>query len=357
MEACQKVAEKHAVRLSASVPALDLAIVSPQSFSCLVLEIWASEIYDKLCANQLEEANEFVGKMSERKWQPSQDSGLIDWLSEGEGANQSLNVIYQKEPRMLKRHSLELYKTWLLLVEVLDLSKFVEPTSAFDIKTREADPSAVAARHWYKTASKFEENFSPLDPVVPVRLPGRFTIRGDWFLAVAGGSRSGRLADRALDLLSSQRANLDRLQLGLGLPTRRIVNEDEYQHLRTKLLAPSPDDERSVTYANLLRISGRSISDSDKLGVGDFFWLWRSGLGYYHRQGRILDKWLKRMLLWWERLRYKEKNNWRSGFEVYDLLIKQEFHEVSKLESWQNFPKLCDFLIAELRQATLVDPR
>lgn len=41
-------------------------------------------------------------------------------------------------------------------------------------------------------------------------------MRGDWYLAVEGGSRSDRLADAALDILNSQRANIARFQYGLG---------------------------------------------------------------------------------------------------------------------------------------------
>src|SRR5205085_11463416 len=75
-------------------------------------------------------------------------------------------------------------------------------------------------------------DFSLDDPTVPVGLPGHFSVRGDWFLAVAGGSRSGRLAERALDLLNSRRANYTRLKQGLGLPTRHLFSAE----LRTSLV-------------------------------------------------------------------------------------------------------------------------
>src|SRR5258708_35007106 len=78
---------------------------------------------------------------------------------------------------------LALYKVWLLLAEVLELSAFVGPGHSWEFKPREGNAKAVAIRHWYKTAAAQSDAFDPSDPALPCRLPGNFSARGDWFLA------------------------------------------------------------------------------------------------------------------------------------------------------------------------------
>ena len=138
---------------------------------------------------------------------------------------------------------IHLYKSWLLLAEVLNLSDFGEPARSLEFKPRDADRTAVAARHWYKTAAAHSDEFDTNDPLLPLRLPGHFSVRGDWFLAVQEGSRSDRLADQALDLLSSRRANIARLQHGLGLPTRVTVADLRDDSIRVKLFRPGRKGE------------------------------------------------------------------------------------------------------------------
>jgi hypothetical protein len=152
-------------------------------------------------------------------------------------------------PVLVKNYQDELFRTFLLLSEVLEFSKLVDATHVFDFQIRGGDPSAVAARHWYKTASAFEEEYSPADPVIPLRLPGNFSTRGDWFLAIPACSRSRRLGEHAMDLLNSRRANFTRLQLGLGLPVRDLIDKRQNNSVRTKLFRP--DSEGGPTFRTL----------------------------------------------------------------------------------------------------------
>ena len=260
-----------------------------------------------------------------------------------------------------------------------------------------AEGSAVAARHWYSTASQIEESY------LPVGLPGYYSVRGDWFLAVATGSRSAHLGDRALDVLISRRANLRRLQLGVGLPTRDVVDEDEYKQLRTKLVAADSEERlRHVMYGDLLKLG--PDQHKKRGGVFDFHWLWRSHLKHYDRHAVIWQKWLHRLVRWWiGSMRNDLSRRKLTGFEVYDRLWdvgtkpiltcdnrleewrramekekkeKKEKEErerreeqeardgkprertvapskrVMQLESLQEFPERCRFLIAALQAAT-----
>lgn len=61
-----------------------------------------------------------------------------------------------------------------------------------------ASGRAVASREWYHTASAMMKQF-PERRLVPLSNCGSYSVRGDWSLAVAAGSRSEIVAHRALD--------------------------------------------------------------------------------------------------------------------------------------------------------------
>ena len=94
LEACHQVAQAEAYHLGTPVPAFDLSAIAAQSFSCLVLEIWTSEIYQRLekdvsSLNQKGGLVNFVNSVSTKKWNfDSAQKGLIDWLG---------NEDYQKD--------------------------------------------------------------------------------------------------------------------------------------------------------------------------------------------------------------------------------------------------------------------
>lgn len=117
---------------------------------------------------------------------------------------------------------------------MLDFSSFEHPGDPFDFRAdRTPVREAIAARHWYKTAcmaaSNGEKTGHSSELMVAVRLPGHYSARGDWFLAAAKGSRSARLAERAIDVLSSRRANILRLQRGVGFTYARHHRRQAHQ--------------------------------------------------------------------------------------------------------------------------------
>lgn len=319
LEASKIVARQESLKLSKQVIAFENDLNTPESLSCLVLEMWGSEILD----SKRRSIPKGVNEPAERKWAPSGGLGLIN---------------------LIEAHPLALFRTWLLLGEAFNFYEVNDANGHSDPKFRDADPSAVSVRHWYKTASARTEKLSASDLLVPKRLAGHFSVRGDWFLAVARGSRSSRLADLALDLLSSRRANLTRLQLGLGLPTRDIIAEVEQGDLRTKLLSrdktgrPAP-----VSYRGLLQI-GEKTED-------EFYWLWRSTFGFYVRHSRIWHRWITRMLLEWDRLRSELGPREVDGFKIFDQA--HDLDLVRKIPAWAVFEDLRRFLVSELRQATV----
>jgi len=289
--ACKEVARAH----PDAIP-FDLASVSSESFCCLVLEIWFSEILERLEKqpddHACQELLKRITKISQK------DPGVQGLPEEG--------LIWA-----IQTFSFELYRTWLLLVEILPLDRITKASDPFGNITGEPDSRAVATRHWYKTACAMDRSLSDM---VAVGLPGRFSVRGDWFLAVAGASRSVRLADRACDLLSSRRGNFARLQLGMGLPVRDIVED------------PAEDDARIRTALRASTIYGASgnVVYRELCGLGatdarSFSWLWRSELKDYDLHSRLWQKWLLRVCIAWaERRGTHFTLPWVGGFTTYD---------------------------------------
>lgn len=323
LDACQNVAEAESNRLGKRISAFDSSMVTPETFSCLFLEIWASEIFES--KNSLKQSVKFAKNLSTRNWTEKKPQSLTGWLDKDSG------------------YRLQLYKTWLLLVDVLDFSEMTQGNFGnFEFKTRLASDSAIAVRLWYKTACHWVESNSRSDAITAVRLPGHFSVRGDWFLAVAGGSRSTRLGERALDILCSRRANIVRLQQGLGLPTRRLDNNEK---LRTRLVLNGEHGEpQNVEYENL-----KSIGENEN---ENFFWLWRSNLNEYHRHSRTWHKWLNRVLHWWFEKKLRYESSWDPGFRTYDLISNGLTTRRGESELQKEFFELCEILKDELTNAS-----
>jgi hypothetical protein len=322
-----------------------------------------------------ERASELVEQLSGRDSvpQPNIKTSLLGWLerdrSKKDGQPKTLGDClserYGNQRGAEHGFALELYKTWLLLIETIDFSELITSSNAFSLehKPKKVSTSVIAARHWYKTACQFVESISEQELEanwIPVRLPGNFSVRGDWFLTVAGGSRSSRLADRALDLLGSKRANIHRLQEGVGLPVRKLFDDREKDcHLRTRLITFDEQQLTNLPYKVFLNIAENKSED--------FHWLWRSNLYGYHSDVRIWHRWLSQMIVWWHSLRLRYESSWTSCFEMYALLENLRLHEgedkpekceelvkqLEKLDSWKGFHKMVEDLIDSLKQVSV----
>lgn len=372
LEAAHVVADTAADRLGHPIQPFDFAAMTGDSVSCMVFEIWFSEIWRR----KSEEDNAITLDVSRAEYVEPRNGGIIKLLT-GDGG--SLFESYKEfvddwqaapkgeRPAFSKYarggYSIELYMTWLLLLEVLDFSSFEHPADPFDFRPdRTPVQEAIAARHWYKTAcvaaSNGEKTGHPSELTVAVRLPGHYSARGDWFLATAKGSRSERLAERALDVLSSRRANILRLQAGLGLPTRDIVSDQHIGETRTSLRGPnSIGIIDNVKYGHLYEMLGASHA-SVQAGVDepqprsrDFHWFHRSGLEDYDRQSRPWRKWLSRLFLWTHQYHRQRRSRWVGGFKPYDQLQRGDFSTVINFPSFLDFAKMCDLLVAELNAA------
>jgi KaiC/GvpD/RAD55 family RecA-like ATPase len=323
-EACKKAAEEQSAMSSKRVTAFDFAQVSPESFSCLILEMWLSQIYDSLTkrADVLQSGPEEGRRPEEARNLVKERDDLVDAVNKRK-LFMPVDQRNNKRPHvyslltLLEQYWLELYITWLLLIEIIDFPTVIgdATVSTFDFTSKNTDFCAVASRHWYKTATQCPDEIAAREPLVPARLPGRFAIRGDWFLAVSGGSRSIRQAERALDLLSSRRANVTRLQMGVGLPTR-VPRPDGHGALFTKLISHQRGQD-NLEYKTFLKIAANAAGDHE------FFWLWRSSLNGYAQCNRIWHRWLNRTLLWWHRKLLRYRSAWINSFNVCDVFLNE----------------------------------
>jgi KaiC/GvpD/RAD55 family RecA-like ATPase len=291
------------------------------------------------------------------------------------------------EIRLPQGYPIQLYQAWLLLLEVMDFRAFEECQWSFELAcNRSPDPSSPAVRHWYKTAcasAKSEQregtcNCGNGETMIPVRLPGHFSVRGDWFLATAEGSRSGRLAAQAIDLLCSRRANRTRLHLGLGLPVRDLTAGEEFLNLRTGLSIHTTTGHYRPICGDILNLGGTFlweveaghsgwVSDKKQKVAGGaafrppskanaepdsaFYWLVRSGIRDYDRQAVVISRWIQRLFEWTVQVRFEETRRWKGGFDPYDELEAGDTSNCRKFESWQRFFKTLRVFAADLAAA------
>jgi KaiC/GvpD/RAD55 family RecA-like ATPase len=394
LEACKLVGEKEGALAQKTCRVFDVSSTSPESLTCLMLEVWLSEVFSDLMkfeklpkgrCPKLDEAMREWCKKTRRDLssvsskiydtQVSTKPRLQEWLQvnpldvhkipaavsarkRAYGVNSPGNGFWSKEEKgVVERfclvqgvggYSIQLYQAWLLLLEVLDFSSFLDTSPIERSAARKHDDGAVAVRHWYKTAcdttgakltgaTASKEHWSTK---VPIRLPGHFSARGDWFLATAKGSRSVRLAEQAIDLLSSRRGNRTRLLLGLGLPVRDIVPGKEIGKIRTGLTISTSGEKFFLSYENILEMGGTFFSEAG-VGLGgadeDFFWLFRTGLQNYDKQSVAVSRWLQKMFAWTVQLRFKEAHNWDGGFRAYDDLTRGSTKITESYQSWGDF--------------------
>jgi KaiC/GvpD/RAD55 family RecA-like ATPase len=292
------------------VPAFDISTISGESFCCLLLEMWASEMLERHTSSG--ERAKVAQAISHKHWQTTDKTGrgMLEWLK-------------------VESNTIDLYMSWLLLVDSLPMGELAKPGTPLTFSERLASSKAVASRQWYKTACELLIQRHSQEQMIAVGLPGHFSTRGDWFLGVARGSKSALLADRVLDIFSSRRNNFTRLYTGLGLPTRKLGEDNERRAFLTALTWNDPDGApQTVRYAELVALGGKAATDfrsglaPSPSDAGEFYWLWRSALRGYHRQSRVFQRWNTHTVRMLNDLKAQNSSGWRGGLSVYDELLE-----------------------------------
>lgn len=332
---------------------LAVAPEEQETLACLFLEIWVSQI-EASCANAssprpLREEVEkyFLLRRDDRESSYSLADGMQRFAREAAEALILLSALVPIE----------------LIDQNNEIRAFVketdsEPDDAFEnsgnpeqrvtrfpgvrptrIHGKTLRPMAI--RSWY-SASKWIDHLNwsadesgtsdsrdPADGTyyIPAQLPGTRSVRGDWFLAVARGSRSYQMGERAIDLLCSRRANIFRLQEGIGLPVRdgspdHLPARELWTALWRKQEAHVDDRNGGKPKGNLTNtLGGKSIAlkkykKTDRIRYQELLslgpdslvsqppgsagsgmsWLWRSRINQFDRHARIFRRWLCSML-------------------------------------------------------------
>jgi hypothetical protein len=331
-----------AVKGELPYPAFDVDLRTTETLSSLVLEMWWSEI-DRWVAPGWRKVMVHPSK-------PGRYQDLRAWI-------QTAGIFLH-----------------MALERLLDTSIPLK-IEGHQVGLRSADPEAIAARHWYATASSAMLQNRHL---VPIALPGRFSTRGDWYLASAAGSRSELVAHRVIDQLISRRMNIYRLHGGMGLPVRDVIEAKQYWNLRTALSHGDPhvDEPNPISMFDLMSLgdweniptveqsnSFRDAAQARNLRIDKphLNWLWRSLISDYDRHAFYFYRWLGRVIQFtkeWrmdlarvlytkfaEDLKGQPIQGWQAKFA---LLIKER----EKDAGWLAFKQHCDVLEALFRDPT-----
>jgi KaiC/GvpD/RAD55 family RecA-like ATPase len=307
LAACSIVADFSRKAHSVPFEAFDVDLhATSETMSCLFLEVWLSEIAAR--GNDL----------------PAKTKAFLNRLS-----GRHLTVVPPGDPHygladLAREHEYELFRTWLLLGDFITPAQFPADNLRFTNPPVAGRPQAAATRHWYSTAAIAHRKQGTDSPggldLIPARLPGWFAVRGDWDLAIAKGSLSTRLGERALDLLSSRRANVERLRQGLGLPTRDIMPQECLGQAWTCLWTLADGQPRRLYYSELKGLG--AIGSGFQTSAPEFAWLWRSSLRDYYRTSRFWVIWLCSLRERWQAIRRTAYPDARDGLAAYDECVK-----------------------------------
>jgi hypothetical protein len=206
----------------------DIDVRTSESLSSLVLEVWITKVRDQLYINSRNPKNQ-------RPW----ESPVATELQKAIVSLAEMFACQRKKsyaptlPSLVKEWLSELDYAIRLVVGYLP-SRFRN----YDLPLSSVDENAIAFRTWFAPAVLCQKQNEKL---APLRLPGKFSVRGDWHIGVANGSRSLLLAQTAIDKLVSDSMNRKRLRDGVGLP---VINTPGIERVESALTVPMNETAR-----------------------------------------------------------------------------------------------------------------
>lgn len=244
-----------------------------------------------------------------------------------------------------------LYLTVVMLSESIDFESWELDESSHTFKGKPSLGNAVAGRYWYTSACQMlraktpdgQSVYDPADPFLPMGLPGVFSTRGDWYLAILRSSRSHYLGELAIDQLSRSKAVSARMQSGLGLPPfsmteqpnasetkeqkeDRLHNDAEvYRRVRTAF--PSPSGGRLATFSyqyfrEIAPISDPENNNNGFFGHSNCYAIHRSRIKNYLDEHNLFLKGICRLITSFEDI--KRRTGW--AWKDFPLLFEQLEH-------------------------------
>jgi hypothetical protein len=141
-------------------------------------------------------------------------------------------------------------------------------------------------RHWYTTLnemmrelSKTEDGRQKARLLKFARLPGGVSMSGEWYLAIPAHSAAPDAGLDLIKLITSRDAELNRVRLGVGLPTRRSFYER----------APA-DGPRRVDVSPYFVLDAQVVKEMVERAFH------RSDFSCYHQVSQMLAYYLKKVI-------------------------------------------------------------
>jgi hypothetical protein len=317
LSACRVIGAKN------GIANFDCDLSTVESISCLVLEIWGST--ESTCQKSQHEFSETSREIDQLGLRFPRKEGLRGLLE-----NCSSSLFYA-------------------LAELITTCPHITASRRGISRSHVSDKSA-ASRQWYHTATSLCKE-SGADYYF-LRLPGSYSIRGDWSLAIASGSRSELLGQLAIDTLTSRRMNLLRLQDGIGLPYRDIVPDAFMGEIPTALpvIDPLSKREKFLSLEQVCNLGPRDVENAPD-ALPDFMWGYRSNISKYDRDSFYWRRWLARMIEEAPKIWPVEKQNNKDLRSLEQIVVaKSDFDSSKFAEQHAEFTARLNLLKSALRR-------
>ncbi|MBS1727392.1 MAG: hypothetical protein JST51_11780 [Armatimonadetes bacterium] len=252
-----------------------------------------------------------------------------------------------------------LFLTVVILSESIDFESWELDESSHTFKGKPSLGNAVAGRYWYTSACQMlrtktpdgQSVYDPADPFLPMGLPGVFSTRGDWHLAILRSSRSHYLGELAIDQLSRSKAVSSRMQSGLGLPPLVMTEQPDFEneadmesgkrerehaevYRRVRTAFPSPSGGRLATFSyqyfrEIAPISNPEETQRKFFGHSNCYAIHRSRIKNYLDEHNLFLKGICRLITSFEDIKRRTGWDWKDFHRVFEQL---EGHELDFYE-------------------------
>jgi KaiC/GvpD/RAD55 family RecA-like ATPase len=145
-------------------------------------------------------------------------------------------------------------------------SHFQQPNTRFGghapRRSVHMSPKAIVWRTWYSTLNQLMSEMPANDRghIHVTALPNRVSMAGEWFLAVPMHSAAPDVAMKLMGFITSREAELDRMKLGVGLPTRTSFYDSPRKSGRSRI-SPYFDIETALLSDLAHHAFARSLFD------------------------------------------------------------------------------------------------
>lgn len=212
-----------------------------------------------------------------------------------------------------------------LLVAVQLISEFVEIGNSNEVPV--APPSA--GRYWYGSACRATQVYNS-GHFEPMRIPGKYSTRGDWYVGYLASSRSYYLGDLALQTLKTDRSSSRRMECGVGLPFSEL---DDWP---TGLTHENVSRKRAVKLGELKLFAPNYPVEKNRPCT-----LWRESLTNYSAESRVFRSLVKEAIEAFRQIRKYDPAKWYSGVATYEAIINGLKPETKLIRSFKYlFPKM-----------------